>query len=245
MRARVLLKYSLSPWAVLALLGCLAVCLAGCEEMNTQQKMNRAQNNRLGPDEEFEKGKDRPATAKTLYAAAKVLSSQQRDDEAEFLFNRLIAEHPRFLPSYCGLSEIKMRNRRMDDAVKVLKQGLAISPTEPILLNNLGTCFLMKGDYATALDYFTRAAAAQPDNARYRGNMATCLGLLGRFEEAESLYLQILSPADVRHNLAVLYEARATLVEGVRSSPSRPTTVGEIGGFILPRADDAASPPTP
>jgi tetratricopeptide (TPR) repeat protein len=55
---------------------------------------------------------------------------------------------------------------------------------------------------------FMRAAEAAPENARYRANMATALGLLGRYEEALALFEQVVPPADAHRNLAVLCEAR-------------------------------------
>ena len=51
---------------------------------------------------------------------------------------------------------------------------------------------------------FTKAAGIMPENAKYRANMAVVLGLMGRDEEALSLFNQVL-PADLANqNLAVL-----------------------------------------
>ena len=66
-------------------------------------------------------------------------------------------------------------------------------------------------DYKRALEFFTKAAAADPDNARYRANMAMSVGMLGRYDEALTLYMQILSPADAHFNLGVICEARDDL----------------------------------
>jgi hypothetical protein len=45
-------------------------------------------------------------------------------------------------------------------------------------------------------------------DARYRGNMALALGMLGRYEESLSLYQQVVSPSDAHFNLAVICDAR-------------------------------------
>jgi len=159
-------------------------------------------------DEDFEKGAKRKPTAKTMYALAKILAAQSRDAEAEVVLNRAIAADAHFLPAYCALAELQMRQRRIDKAIQVINAGLKQAPTEPILINDLGMCQLINGDPAAALTAFTCASGLAPDEHRYRSNMATALGLLGRYDEALELYLLVLSPADAHYNLAVLCEAR-------------------------------------
>ena len=42
----------------------------------------------------------------------------------------------------------------------------------------------------------------------YRGNVAMAVGMQGRYDEALTLYKQVLTPADAHYNLGVLCEAR-------------------------------------
>jgi len=159
-------------------------------------------------DDQFEAGVKRPPTAKTMYALAKILATQGRDAEAEIVLNRALRTDPRFLPAYCALAELQMRQRHVEKAMQIIRDGLKQAPSEPILINDLGMCQMVNGDPGAALTSFTCACGLAPDDHRYRTNMATALGLLGRYDEAMDLYLQVLSPTDAHYNLGVLCEAR-------------------------------------
>ena len=139
---------------------------------------------------------------------ARILAAQGRDPQCEMVLSRIIREHPRFMPAYCDLAELQLRNHSIDDAIQTLSAGLNVSPQDAILANNLGMCWMLKGDYDKALSMFTQAAGVNPNDARFRANMAASLGLLGRYDEALSLYEQVIPISDAHHNLAVISEAR-------------------------------------
>ena len=157
---------------------------------------------------DFDKAANRPPSVKTLYVMAQLYARQGKDVEAEAALKRVIAETPKFVPAYCELAEAQLRQRRTDDAIQTLRTGLRISPRDAILLNDLGMCHLLKNDYAGALSSFQQAAAARPDDARYRSNTAMALGMLGRYDEALVTYAQVMSPADAHYNLGVICESR-------------------------------------
>jgi tetratricopeptide (TPR) repeat protein len=156
---------------------------------------------------EFQKQADRPPTSKTLFSMANILAAQGRDQECEFLLKRIIQENPRCLPAYNSLAELQMRQGRVNAAIETIEDGFRIDSDDPPLLNNLGVCWIVRGDYGEALEVFTRAAGIKPENARYRSNMAVALGLLARYEESLSLFKQILPEDQANHNLSVLMEA--------------------------------------
>jgi protein O-GlcNAc transferase len=159
-------------------------------------------------DAKFQNASNRKPIPETLYAVARILVSQGRDDEAEPILERLVAEHPRFVPAYAELAELQMRDRRLGDAVETLSAGLEIAQEEPSLLNNVGMCWMLRDQHEKALEYFTRAAALAPDDARYRANVAAALGMQGRYDESLAVYQQVVSLAEAHYNLGVLAEAR-------------------------------------
>ena len=69
-------------------------------------------------------------------------------------------------------------------------------------------CSLIRRDYEASLEYFTRAAAHAPKSEKYRANMATSLGMLGRDSEALALLRQVLPEEKAEHNADVLRKAR-------------------------------------
>ena len=192
--------------AFLLVLACVALMLGGC-----QQDGVLAFGQKDEVDTEWLMGSDRPPSAKTLHSMARIFAAQGRDAEAEFVLKKVMNDYPGFMPAYVEMSEIHMRQRQVESAIHVLEAGLAVSPGDAVLLNDIGMCWVVKEDCERALQLFTKAAAADPDNARYRANMAMSVGMLGRYDEALTLYKQVLSPADAHYNLGVLCEARDDL----------------------------------
>jgi|GEM_PF-2114606 len=159
-------------------------------------------------DRQFQEGADRPPTAQTLYNAARLMVDQGRDEEAVWTLKRVNRDYPAYSPAYCALAECHMRANRNGEAVAILNTGLAKCGEDAVLVNNLGICAMMKGEYDSALAHFTRAAALAPGNVRYRANMAAALGRVGRFDESLTLYKQVLPEVDSHYNVAVLAEGR-------------------------------------
>ncbi|MHC4356052.1 MAG: tetratricopeptide repeat protein [Planctomycetota bacterium] len=186
-------------FSVMLPVGCM-VLIIGCSE-SARPEPNWVQNEPLS---DFDKQADRPPTGKTLWAMAGILAAQGKDSQCEFVLRRIIYEHPAFLPAYNSLAEVRMRQGRTKAAIETLHEGLKVDPAAPVLLNNLGMCWMILQDNDQALEVFTEAAGIMPENPKYRANMAVALGLMGREEESLSLFNQVL-PADLANqNLAVL-----------------------------------------
>jgi len=190
----------------LAVLACLAgIVLGGCEG---QQRYGAGQKPKWkDPSPESEMRQDRPPTQKTLFTMADILATQGKDRQCEFVLRRCIQEYPQFMPAYNRLAELLMRQGRANEAVMVLAEALQIRSDDPVLLNNLGMCLMIRKEYGKALEHFTRAAGLRPENRKYRANMATALGLLGRHEESLALLQQCLFEPEANHNAQVLREA--------------------------------------
>ncbi len=184
----------------------LAISFGGCTATSNHSDISYSSPRAV--DLNLLRAKKRPPTAKTLYAMAKILAAQGKDEECGATLARIIREHPRSLPAYCELAELHLRHHRFNDAIMTLLVGLEISPTDPVLLNDLGMCWMLKSDHAEALQVFTMAASASPQNSRYRANMAASLGMVGRYDEALALYKQVIPTADAYYNLGVLCDAR-------------------------------------
>ena len=182
------------------------LCFGACSE-----PANSGSNTYLVPNNPafgFERQANQPPTAKTLFAIAGILATQGRDSECEFVMKRIIHEYPKFISAYNSLAELQMRRGRINEAIETLNSGLRIRYRDPVLLNNLGMCWIVRRDYENALEMFTKAAGIMPENARYRANMGMVLALMGRYEESLSLFKQVLPEDQAIHNLSVIREVR-------------------------------------
>lgn len=201
-----------SPLAVVAsrvLIVLGVACLAmtpGCAE--PVQSGRRSDSHPAKPDSVAKTLGDQPPTPKTLLSMADILAAQGKDKECEFVLSTCIRQNPGFAPAYNALAELQMRQGRLAEAKAVLSGALRHWPGDPVLLNNLGMCSLIAREYEAALSYFTCAAARVPASEKYRANMATSLGMLGRDAEALALLTQVLSEQQAAHNVEVLKKAR-------------------------------------
>ncbi len=208
--------------ALLTLLTAAAIPLGGCAKTNSESGVSYADERHS--DSEFDSGGERPPTAKTLYAVVRILMAQDKDAECSQVLKRIIRGYPGFMPAYCDLAEIQARHHRVNEAIATITAGLRVSSRDAVLLNNLGMCWMLKEDYRQALMRFTQAAAARPQDARYRANMAVSLGLLGRYQEALSLYEQVIPETDAQHNVSILRQASLNSTESTeKKAGGRPT----------------------
>ena len=155
----------------------------------------------------------RPPTPRTMRIYAQVLANNGKEAESEYTLRRTIYEYPDYLPAYIDLAELCMRQDRIPDAVDVLESAQEWVPDDPVVLNDLGMCAMLEDRTVEALGWFERAAEQAPREARYQSNVAVALGRLGRYEEALSIYLDVIGvkPNDAYFNVAVLCESRGDL----------------------------------
>ena len=159
--------------------------------------------------ERFELGAGKQPEMSTRLSLAHIRAQQGREREAEAMLQQIVAESPECAPAWVELASVGLKQGLVDGAIAVLRQAAEIHPDDPVVLNDLGLCLLLRGEASQAVDLFGRAAAMALEDARPRANLALALGLSGRFEESEALYRQLLPAADVEHNLALLRAARS------------------------------------
>jgi tetratricopeptide (TPR) repeat protein len=222
----------------------LALLVSGC----ATDGMSAGPLSASGPGGQFAHAANRPPTPRTLLAYARVLAAQEKEGECLFVLKKLIQDYPRFMPAYNELAELHLRHRRFEDATAVLNGGLNRAPRDPVLLNNLGMCWMLRNEYAKALVLFTRAAGLAPGNARYRSNMAAALGMMGRDQEALALYEQVLPETEAQYNLTVLRRARQALTRNPDQAPRSGTPdLGRADGgdAAIPAPADSEAGETP
>ena len=175
----------------------------------------------------FEDAADKPPTTKTLFILADILATQGKDQQAELVLRKIIAEEPQFSPAWNSLAELQMRQRHIDEAIKTISGALKLNSNDPVLINNLGMCWMVRHDYKKALEMFTTASGMHPENARYRANMAVTLALMGRDSEALSLFRQTLPESQAQHNLKTIRDALNKGIENNNTSEEETAIIEE------------------
>lgn len=186
----------------------LVISFAFCIGCAKEEPAKSFEETQAEEDEEWIRGAKRPPSPETMLALSRILVTQGKDDEAEFTLDKCTKEYPDFVEAYVELAELHMRHRRVDSAIKILDEGMIQVPGNDVLMNDTGMCHFVLRQYRTAEKWFRQAAGVDPNNTRYRANIALALGLQGRYEESFAVYEQILSKKDAHHNLAVICDAR-------------------------------------
>ncbi|MCH8164260.1 MAG: tetratricopeptide repeat protein [Planctomycetes bacterium] len=147
-----------------------APLVGGCTGSERQSRMSYSSG--AVPSSNSEDAAGRPPTAKTLYRMAKILAAQDKLVHSETVLRTTIKRYPKFMPAHCELARVFVAQRKIAAAAQTLQHALQINPNDPVLLNDLGMCWMLIGAYEDALAAFSEAADAAPHDARYKASMA-------------------------------------------------------------------------
>jgi len=98
-----------------------------------------------------------PRYYRTHYIKATLLKQENRISEAEDHFRKSLALWPSFVNTYYGLTEQLIALRRVDEAVLVMRSGVAVDPSSMFGHGNVGRLLQMRGHFAEAACSFQRA----------------------------------------------------------------------------------------
>lgn len=157
------------------------------------------------------KVRDRRTILAEMVQQAVQLHLSGRLDEAEVLYKSVLKTDSTHFDAKQLLGELRMRQGRYDDAIKLLRQAIAFNGKVPQVHLNLANAHLAQNAFAEAIASYDKVIALQPDSldayAR-RGNAAKALGQLDLALKSYDAALAIKSDiAEVLNNRA------ATLLE--------------------------------
>ncbi len=115
---------------------------------------------------------------------------------AERLFEQAIRRDPHFVPAYVNLADLYRATGREPQAESTLRAGLAVVPQAPALHETLGLALVRQGRKNEALQEFTAAVNAAPEESRLAYVYALSLDDAGRRAEA----IAVLETADARRS---------------------------------------------
>ena len=78
----------------------------------------------------------------------------------------------------------RLRDRKVDEAIRLLKRAVELAPQFMEAMNNLGTIYFQKGEFAVAENYFRQALAIEPEAFEPMVNLGGVLLATGSAHEA-------------------------------------------------------------
>lgn len=116
---------------------------------------------------------------------------ENQPDTAAYRFNLAWLLNPQNAEAYRGLGIIASAQPTPDAAIGLLTKGLALAPTNPLLMSDLGASYLTryaqtkkKKDLATGMDLLQRVTATDPSNAVAWQQLARGLYYQEKYPEA-------------------------------------------------------------
>ena len=130
--------------------------------------------------------------AETDFRRGVALLNQGRASEADDAFNAALANNAAYRPARQALIALLLEQRRLDDARKLLQEGLAIDPSYTAYAVVLARLFVERGELAASLEVLNAAKGSARGNAEYNALLGTVLQRLAKHREAADAYREAL-----------------------------------------------------
>jgi tetratricopeptide (TPR) repeat protein len=146
------------------------------------------------------------------------LHQQQRYQDAEQIYRRVLATAPQHAAAWCYLGIALHDQRQYPQAVEAYRHALTLQPEFPIALNNLGNSLRYVGEIEQADSCFEKAIQLKPDYVNAYKNRGTLHVWTGDLERGLGWYEQALriqpNEAELHRNVGVIYLLQGRFQEG-------------------------------
>ena len=137
--------------------------------------------------------------ADRLFEKALDAHRQGRIDDADRLYRGVLGAEPRHVGALQHLGILAQQRGDVDESVGLLSQAATITPSDPLLQNNLGNALRSQGNGARAISAYRAAVAGDAGYVNALYNLAGLLHEQGEGGESEDYYRRVvaLAPTDV------------------------------------------------
>ena len=185
----------------------------------SKKKKNRKKKNRKNLQKKnLKSGQPRPeakavsnnvaADLEKLFRAAVSLHQNGKSDDAEKIYQRILAVKPDHSDSLHLLGLIAHHRGEYDSALELIDKALGIFPDNPIYYYNRGNVFVAQKDFDKAAECYGKALEFNPKYIEACNNMGSALKDCGRAEDAAECYRKALNIqpdyADAHYNLGIV-----------------------------------------
>jgi tetratricopeptide (TPR) repeat protein len=173
-----------------------------------------------------------------LLGQALVLEGQLDSAAEQFtLLTHVRADDP---APYMRLANIRLRQRRFDEAIAYYQSALAKRPTDGEIFKQLGLALSAAGRRDEAIDAFGRGVELRPTDLALLNFLGRALGAQGRYGDAVLPMRRIadLAPTDrqARENVRVMEQLAARAGQTVPVPPSSEPAAPPVGPVAVPPA---------
>lgn len=182
------------------------------------------------------------------YNVGRSLIKLERYRDAIEEFEKITEKNQGYADAYASIGEAYSLAGRHVKSLRFYQKALAISPDDPITLNNYANSLDQVGEYENALSYFNKALKIYPDMVEALCSRGVALFKLGRKKEAyksvKRAYELKPDDAETNNNLGVILDdlgkkksAFKHYKEAVRLKPDFPNAVYNLGLMYIERGE--------
>jgi Flp pilus assembly protein TadD len=175
-------------------LGCYTFDSAGLSIGPEKDEGQAAAKNELAPDK----------VAQACLASGKALEENGYDREAILEYEKARQNNPALKDLSMRLAILYDRQGDPVHAMAEFNKALALHPSDPDLLNDVGYHYYEAGDLPEAEKWLRKAVAAKASCQRAWVNLGIVLGKQGRYEESYGAFAKALTPAQARANVGII-----------------------------------------
>jgi tetratricopeptide (TPR) repeat protein len=182
--------------------------------------------------------------------AAQLCEARNQFSQAITHYHKALEIDSQDLPALLGLARLYGRLGQPSKALSLYELAVADHPDSSAVFNDLGLCYAKQERWNDALANFQRAIRMQPENTRYRNNIARVLVVTGRPDQALQELATVFPPAVARYNVGFLAKSAgdvATAQKFLRlaiEADSRMLNAREMLASLQPQKDPPSAHPS-
>lgn len=134
---------------------------------------------------------DNPKSGQAYTLLAQLYLADNQPLEAELVLKRAITMQPDYWPAMQWMAVFLLERGQIESAISHLQKVILLTPDNATALTNLGTAFLLNGQFQAAADTY-QSALQKGSEPFIQANLATVFYYLGRLTDAIALYQQAL-----------------------------------------------------
>ncbi len=146
-------------------------------------------------------------------------------------FKSVVKLDPDHAAAWSQLARLNASEGRVKLAEQALLETRRLKPTDPAVLDTIGTVFTQLGEYDAAKAFFARATNSAPNTPQYMMNLANNLVFLGEIDKSKAIFSDVM---ELQPNTPQAHWGYASAVKAQSSAH-----VDQMRGLLKRNADNS------